>query len=217
MGIRALVFDFDGLLVDTEVPALRAWEQVLAEYGVTLPLDLWHLAVGTRSSVATVLTHLGEHLGAFEPEPVLARWWEAHLRLVGAQPLCAGVAGYLAAAEERGLRLAVASSATGDWVSGQLRHHGIHDRFEVVVTADDGPPKPAPDVYLAALSSLGLGAAEALAFEDSPNGVAAARAAGLRCVAVPNEVTAGLPFPGADLVLPSLAAVPLPALLARLG
>jgi beta-phosphoglucomutase-like phosphatase (HAD superfamily) len=217
VAVRALIFDFDGLLVDTEVPALRAWQQVLSGYGVSLPLPVWHACVGTRSSRATALAVLADHIGQFDPEPVLARWWEAHLALVAAQSLCAGVGEYLTAAAERGLRLAVASSATGDWVATQLRRVGVYERFHVVSTGDGRPAKPAPDVYLAALDALGVPAGEAVAFEDSPIGVAAAKAAGLYCVAVPNEVTAGLAFPGADLLVPSLTALPLHDLLAGAG
>jgi beta-phosphoglucomutase-like phosphatase (HAD superfamily) len=214
--VRALIFDFDGLLVDTEAPALRAWEQVLAGYGVVLPVELWHAAIGTQSSVATVLAHLEGQVGPVDRDRVRATWWAEHLALVGLQPLCAGVSDYLTAAAELGLRLAVASSATADWVDTQLRRVGVHDRFAVLSTVDGRRPKPAPDVYLAALDALGVGPDEAVAFEDSPNGVAAARAAGLRCVAVPNEVTARLPF-AADLVLPSFTAMPLAEVLVRVA
>jgi len=217
MAVRGLIFDFDGLLVDTEGPALRAWEQVLSGYGVTLPLATWHRCIGTQSSIQTVLALLAEQIGPHDPEPVMARWWEAHLALVAAQTLCPGVDGYLTSAAAGGLKLAVASSATTDWVGTQLRRVGVADRFAVVSTADALAPKPAPDVYLAALEALEITAAEAIAFEDSPHGVAAAKAAGLYCVAVPNEVTAGLAFPGADLMLPSLAAMPLAELLDLVG
>jgi beta-phosphoglucomutase-like phosphatase (HAD superfamily) len=215
VAVRALIFDFDGLLVDTEGPALRAWQQICTGYGVRFPAEVWHAAIGTRSSKASMLGYLEAHVAPFQADAVLARWWDAHMELVGAQPLCPGVSDCIAAAAELGLQLAVASSATGDWVAGQLRRVGIHDRFAVVSTADLLPPKPAPDVYLAALDRLGIGPDEAVALEDSPNGVAAAKAAGLRCVAVPNEATAGLSFAAADLMLPSLAAMALPALLAE--
>jgi beta-phosphoglucomutase-like phosphatase (HAD superfamily) len=215
--VRALIFDFDGLLVDTEGPALRAWERVLAGYDVTLPLELWHSAIGTRSSVAVVLEHLEALIGPLDRDALMASWWAEHLATVTVQPLCAGVADYLTAAADLGLRLAVASSATADWVDGHLLRLGVHDRFSFLSTVDGRRAKPAPDVYLAALDALGVGPDEAVAFEDSPNGVAAARAAGLRCVAVPNEVTAALPFTAADLVLPSFTAMPLAELLATVG
>jgi HAD superfamily hydrolase (TIGR01509 family) len=212
VGLRALIFDFDGLLVDTEMSALRAWQEVLLDYGVTLPLDVWHAAVGGQSSVTTALTYLESRIGPYDREPVVTRWRAVNLALATQQPLREGVAGLLAEAAAQGLRLAVASGATGDWVAMQLRRVGVHRLFDVVSTVDGKRPKPAPDVYLAALDSLGLAPDEAIAFEDSPTGVAAAKAAGLRCVAVPNEVTAALTFADADLVVPSLA-VPLADLL----
>lgn len=215
--VRALVFDFDGLLVDTETVALRAWEEILAELGVELPHDVWHAAIGGQGSGAAMLGYLAEQLGNADAATLHETWWARHLARVNIEPLRPGVAGYLADAVRLGLGLAVASSATGDWVAGHLTRLGTHEVFTVVATGDVHPAKPAPDTYLAALAGLGVPAGQAVAFEDSPTGVAAARAAGLRCVAVPNPVTSALSFPGADLVLSSLDEVSLPDLLARLG
>lgn len=214
VAARALIFDFDGLIVDTESASLTAWETVLAGYGLSMPGALWRSVIGGRSSKATVLAHMEQHIGPFDPEPVLRRWSEANLKLVAAQPLRAGVADYLSAGLAAGLRLGVASSANVEWVASQLRRVGVHHYFDVLCTCDGRwPPKPAPDVYLAALETLGVAAREAIAFEDSPTGVSAAKAAGLYCVAVPNAVTASLSFAGADLVLPSMEAMPLRQLL----
>jgi HAD superfamily hydrolase (TIGR01509 family) len=210
--VRALIFDFDGLLVDTELSALRAWQEVLLDHGVTLPLDVWQAAIGGQSSVTTALTYLESQIGPYDQEPVVTRWRAVNLALATKQPLREGVAELLTEATAHGLRLAVASGATGDWVAMQLERVGVLGLFDVVSTVDEKRPKPAPDVYLAALDSLGLAPDEAIAFEDSPTGVASAKAAGLRCVAVPNEVTAALTFADADLVVPSLA-LPLARLL----
>jgi len=214
MPVRALVFDFDGLLVDTESAALRAWEELLAERGVPLPRDLWHAAIGGQGLDAAMLGYLGELVGHADAGAMRDRWWTRHLALVDATPLRPGVAGYLADAARLGLPLAVASSATGEWVSGNLRRLGTHEAFTVLATGDANRPKPAPDTYLAALAGLGVPAAEAVAFEDSPAGVAAAKAAGMFCVAVPNAVTAVLSFPGADMVLSSFDVMGLAELLA---
>ena len=212
--MRALIFDFDGLIVDTESASLTAWEGVLAGYGLAMPGALWRSVIGGRSTIATILAHLEQHIGPFDPEPVVRRWSEANLALVAAQPLRAGVADYLSAGVAAGLRLGVASSAGGDWVASQLRRVGVRDYFDVLSTCDGRrPPKPAPDVYLVALETLGVAAREAIAFEDSPNGVSAAKAAGLYCVAVPNTVTESLSFASADLVLPSMEAMSLNQLL----
>jgi HAD superfamily hydrolase (TIGR01509 family) len=217
LPVRALVFDFDGLLVDTESAALRAWEETLAGRGVAFPHALWQGWIGGTGSDLAMLEHLAELIGQADAESLRAQWWTRHLALVDAAPLQPGVPEYLAGAVRLGLGLAVASSATGDWVAAHLRRLGTHEAFTVVATGDRYPAKPAPDTYLGALDGLGVPAAEAVAFEDSPTGVAAAKAAGLHCVAVPNPVTAALSFPGADLVVPSLAGVGLTELLGRLG
>jgi HAD superfamily hydrolase (TIGR01509 family) len=215
--VRALVFDFDGLLVDTETVALRAWEEILAELGVEMPHDVWHAAIGGRGSGAAMLGYLADQLGHAEAAALHETWWARHLSLVNVEPLRPGVAGYLAEAVRLGLGLAIASSATGDWVAGHLTRLGTHEVFTVLATGDTNAAKPAPDTYLAALDGLGVPAAQAVAFEDSPTGVLAAKAAGLRCVAVPNPATSLLAFPGADVVVYSLDDLSLPNLLHRLG
>jgi len=116
------------------------------------------------------------------------------------------------------LRTAIVSSSDNWWIEQRLEHLGHGHDWDVIVAAngDRNRAKPRPDLYLEALDRLGLGADEAIAFEDSPNGLRAAKAAGLYCVAVPNPVTATLAFDEADLVLESLADLPLDRLLDEL-
>ena len=122
----------------------------------------------------------------------------------------------LAGAGHLGLNLAIASSSPRSWVTGHLEALGLLDRFRTIRCRDDVVhAKPAPDLYLSALAGLGLRADEAIAIEDSPNGSAAAKAAGLYVIAVPNGVTQQLRFDQADLVLPSLADLDLPDALAH--
>jgi beta-phosphoglucomutase-like phosphatase (HAD superfamily) len=117
-----------------------------------------------------------------------------------------------------GLRLGVASSSTQEWVRGHLARLGILDHFECIRCRDDvANPKPEPDLYVAALECLGVVATEAIAIEDSPNGVMSAKRAGMRCVAIPNTITAQLDLSQADLVLKSLADVTMAELLERLS
>jgi HAD superfamily hydrolase (TIGR01509 family) len=217
LPVRALIFDFDGLLVDTESAALLAWEETLASTGIAVPRELWLAAIGGQGLDLAMLEYVGGRLGADRAAALREAWWARHLALVHAAPPRPGVLGYLAEAVRLGLGLAVASSAKDEWVGGHLRRLGWHETFTVVATGDRHAAKPAPDTYLGALAGLGVPAAQAVAFEDSPAGVAAAKAAGLRCVAVPNPVTAGLAFPGADLVLSSMDSTPLPDLLAGFG
>src|SRR4029079_4617516 len=105
-----------------------------------------------------------------------------------------------------------------DWVLPLLERIGLHARFEHVVNAGgDLRPKPAPDTYIEACARLGIDPADALAIEDSPHGIAAAKAAGLRCVAVPHELTENLDLSAADLRLASLAECTLAEAITRLG
>ena len=116
-----------------------------------------------------------------------------------------------------GLRLAIASSSPRAWIDDHLAHLGLSDRFEVTRTADDvARTKPDPELYVSACAALGVAPHEAVAIEDSPNGIRAAKAAGLACVACPNPLTSLLPMDAADCVVPSLADVTLAGLLARL-
>jgi beta-phosphoglucomutase-like phosphatase (HAD superfamily) len=139
------------------------------------------------------------------------------VELVDVERARPGVEAYLEAAQRRGLRLAVASNSRREWVAPHLARLGLLERFaHLSCWAPVRPPKPAPDLYLDAAAALGVRPTDALAFEDSPAGVAAAKAAGLRCVAVPHPLTARLDLSAADLIVPSLTDYPLPALLARL-
>lgn len=215
--IRGLVFDFDGLIADTEGPEYRAWAETWAEHGHKLTLDEWCVAIGTVGGfdpLAELAARVGSSIG--DLGAVEGRRRERHrLHMDGLAPL-PGVVDHLVAAKSAGLATAVASSAPPWWVEDHLASFGLIDAF-AAVRAYDGtcPPKPAPDLYLAACSAIGVAPSEALAYEDSPNGVAAAKAAGLWCVAVPHDLTRHLDLSAADLVVDSLASVSLAELLAH--
>lgn len=216
--IRALLFDFDGLLMDTETPEVEIWQKIYAEYGVSFPMDIWlRDVVGSTLANFDVAAHLAQVTGlnldvAALHERVHAQRLAIQARLT-AMP---GVPRILMSAQERGLRLAVVSSSPHSWVDGYLQQLRLTHFFETVVCREDAPRiKPAPDLYLEALRRLHLKAQEALAFEDSPNGVLAAKRAGLRVVGVPNAVTAQAGRLDADLVLRSLEELPLAEILAR--
>jgi HAD superfamily hydrolase (TIGR01509 family) len=216
--IRGLLFDFDGLLVDTEGPALAAWQRVYEEHGHELPLDRWTTVVGTVGGFEP-LEHLEELVGTpLDGEAVNTRRREHELQLVELEQLRPGIAEYLADAQRLGLELAIVSSSSNRWIDSHLRRLEQAVAWNAIVAAngDAERAKPRPTLYLEALDVLGLAADEAVAFEDSPNGIRAAKAAGIVCVAVPNPVTASLGFDEADLVLDSLADLPLEALLQRL-
>jgi HAD superfamily hydrolase (TIGR01509 family) len=219
VNVGGLLFDFDGLLIDTETPGRRSWEEIYAEHGHELPVDQWATKIGTIGTPFDPATHLGELLGQdLDHEELRARRRARHRELIDLEDLRPGVDDYLETAKERGLRTAIVSSSDNWWIAQRLEHLGHGHDWDVIVAAngDRSRAKPNPDLYLEALDRLGLRAGEAIAFEDSPNGLRAAKAAGLYCVAVPNPVTATLAFDEADLVLESLADLPLNDLLDRL-
>jgi HAD superfamily hydrolase (TIGR01509 family) len=135
-----------------------------------------------------------------------------------AQPLLPGVVDRAREARAAGLKTAVASSSLASWVEGWLARHRIRDLFDAVCTRDEvAHVKPAPDLFLLAATRLGVPPDRCLVFEDSPNGIRAARAAGMRCVAIPNPLTRHLPLGEADFVVESLADYSLAEILRRLG
>lgn len=218
MAIRALVFDFDGLVADTEGPEYEAWRATWAEYGHDLALEDWARCIGTVGGWDP-LEELGRLVGeGFDPDGANERRRARHRPAIEAldAPL-PGVLDLLVEARARGLRTAIASSSAADWVPPLLEQLDLVAHFEHLSLFDGTcPAKPAPDLYLRACAALDVRPDEAIAFEDSPNGIAAAKAAGLRCVAVPHAVTRGLDLSAADLVLDTLDGVGLDALLADL-
>ncbi|MEN9938888.1 MAG: hypothetical protein RLZZ387_5467 [Chloroflexota bacterium] len=215
---QALIFDFDGLLVDTETPAYESWRQVYAEYGHELPLALWKEALGTSHGF-DALSHLATQVGS-SLDLMLVREQRQALKhgLSAAQELLPGVLTILDEAAALGLPCAVASSSDRAWVEGWLERHAIRGRFVCVRTADDvARTKPHPDLFLSAAEWLGVDPALCVVFEDSPNGILAAHAAGMTCVAVPGAISSQLVLPACALTLTRLDALPLAALLDALS
>lgn len=222
--IAALLLDFDGLIVDTETPAFASWQIIYAEYGQTLAMSVWESALGTNRAF-DAFAHLTELLqqrptGELATPPdrasLVARRQEMKTRLSEAQPLLPGVTTLLDQADALRVPCAVASSSGHAWVTGWLRHHNIYDRFVCVCAAEDViATKPAPDLFLCAAAGLDVPPEQCLVFEDSPNGIRAAQAAGMPCVAVPGAISRHFAFPSANLVLPALDALPLQEILAQ--
>jgi HAD superfamily hydrolase (TIGR01509 family) len=214
--IRAVIFDFDGLILDTEEPVFRSWVEVYEEHGEQLPFERWVEIVGSTTIGFHPQRHLEQLIGRPLPQEVLDRRVGRRTEYVQAKELLPGVLQHIEEARTLGLKLGVASSSTTDWVKGHLARLGILDRFHCLRCRDDvANAKPAPDLYLAVLECLGVTAAEAFAIEDSPHGITAAKQAGLRCVAIPNTITAGLDLSRADVVLGTLSEVTLSELVTR--
>jgi HAD superfamily hydrolase (TIGR01509 family) len=216
--IRGLIFDFDGLILDTEGPVHQSWVELFREFGEELPFDEWAKIIGTSDiEHFDPFDMLEEKIGGrLDRESLAAHRYDRELALCYANPILPGVVEVILAAEEMGLRLGVASSSDRDWVVGNLTRLGLIEHFEVVHTSDDvDRTKPDPALFRMALESLDLRPEEAIVFEDSPNGVTAAKAAGIYVVAVPNPLTRDLPLGHADLRLDSLADMPLREIVAK--
>lgn len=215
--IKALIFDFDGLILDTESPEFQAWQEVFGAHGHALSLDLWADLVGRPRTYFDMYSYFKELNGPLTDLDALRKDRRARVvQLVLEQPILPGVLNYLTEAKEIGLKLGLASSSGGDYVRAHLKRLHLVEYFDVTKCFEDTEShKPEPGPYLAALEDLGVAPRQAMAFEDSPNGVAAARAAGIFCVAVPNPITQCLALTRANYCLKSLADESLRQLLSR--
>jgi HAD superfamily hydrolase (TIGR01509 family) len=217
VAIRAFLFDFDGLILDTETASRGGWRWLYEQHGQQLPDDLWITVVGTHGSW-DIWTHLEEQIG----EPLDRELWNerryAHeLSLLEAEELRPGILEYLEFARAHDLKRAIVSSASRRWIDMHLERLEQTVGWDAIITADRDAAraKPNPTMYLEALDTLGVGAGEAIVFEDSPNGVRAGRAAGIFVVGIPNDVTRDVGLEEADLVVDSLADLPPAELLQR--
>jgi HAD superfamily hydrolase (TIGR01509 family) len=213
--IRAVVFDFDGLIVDTETPLIDAYGTVHANHGVAFDRALFIRNVGHADYAFDPWHGFSPHAdrAALEAERRACKD-ELLLR----QSVLPGVVQLLDAARETGLRIGLASNSEHAWVEPQLTRIGLIDRFEFLACREDVvAPKPEPDLYRLVLNQFGLRGHEAIAFEDSHTGSLAAKRANLWAVAVPNVSTAHHDFKHVDLRVNSLAEVSLIELCARFG
>jgi len=208
--LKAIIFDFDGLILDTETPEVDVWTQIYAEHGFDFPFDDWVQTVGgygiSNFDAAERLSLLSQ--GRLDPVSLRARHsLESDARTL-AQSILPGVMNVIHEAKRLGFKLAIASSSHRAWVTGHADRLGILHHFDRIICADDvgvGRTKPHPDLFLLALNQLQVPKEAALVLEDSPNGVKAAKRAGIFVVAVPNPLTSLLEFEGADLIVKSLA------------
>lgn len=207
--MTGLIFDFDGLIMDTEVPVYEAWKDNFAAYGQELPLELYVGCVG--SNFGSFDPRL--HLESLTSETVDWKSWEmrreekAHALVEELGPM-PGVVEILEEAREAGIPCAVASSSPRCWVDRHLERVGLFDYFELTRCVDDvSAPKPSPELFLSAAEGLGIETSQNLVLEDSLNGLRAAMAAGIPCLAVPNLITQHLDFSGAAGVVGGLGGI----------
>ena len=211
MAVQALVFDFDGIVIDTETPDFETWHRAFEDHGVSLDRDLWEGFIGSGLGSFDVCSHLEELAGRpIDTETVRAERRARYLAAVDANPVLPGVENMIADARTRGLKLGVASSSTREWVEGHLARRGLLGYFDAVRCRDDvAATKPDPELFTSAVAALGVDPESAIAIEDSANGLTAAKTAGLFTVVVPNAMTGQMRLDHADLRLESLADVSL--------
>jgi putative hydrolase of the HAD superfamily len=211
---RALIFDFDGLILDTEVAIFEAWRELYSSHGHPLTMETWAQCVGSD-------------FGHYDPAADLERMLERKLDwqqitqqrrkrvseiLQGKQEM-PGVRNRLQEARDHGVACAVASSSSHDWVDGWLARLGLAEFFSSTTCLEDtGKAKPDPGLFLLAAEKLGAEPAEVIVLEDSLNGLRAAHAAAMRCVIVPCDLTRHLTFEGAWRQLRSLEEITVPEL-----
>ena len=207
MTIRAIIFDFDGLILDTESPMRTAWLETFAEHGLAVSAEQWASLLGASADPPEAYELLEKHLDtAIDRTAIHDHVMERELQLLESEDVLPGIRELIGEAKAADLSLAVASSSERSWVHGLLTQHGLIESFEAIVCAEDvAQTKPSPDLFLKALERLDVEASEAIVFEDSEHGIRAAMAAGVFRVAVPNKVTKCLSFPDADIVASSIA------------
>ncbi len=206
MDFSTVLFDFDGVLVDTEWAIYQAWLRTFQAHDHDLPLEIYTRCIGSDFETWSPKTHLEELTGkAFDWHDLdIKRQQEIMSELTHEGPM-PGVIALLKKLKSAGIRRAVVSSSSHHWVDGWLEKLEFADYFEVVVCRGDAPRiKPAPDLYLEAARRLGLRTEECLVIEDSLNGAKSAKAAGMSVWVVPNRVTNSLNFSLADRKFPSL-------------
>jgi putative hydrolase of the HAD superfamily len=217
MAIKAVIFDFDGLIVDTESIWYEVYKETVLEYGVELALEEFAKIIGTTDEV--LYSYLQAHATKpFTRDEIENAAHDLYKTKIDTLTLREGVEHYLKEAKELGLKIGLASSSSRAWVTSYLDKYEILNYFEVIKTKDDvAKVKPDPELYVQALHGLGVTPEEAIAFEDSVNGSTAAIKAGIPCVIVPNPVTEQLAFTSYSFRLTSMNDMPLSVLLDKLS
>lgn len=212
--IKGIIFDFDGLILDTETHQYNVINDIFIEHGSELPLTRWQQEIGTHTGFLP-FKYLEESINRQVNHKLINEKFNKHFqtKLIkeGPRP---GVEKYLQTAKELNLKIGLASSSSFKWVSNHLKNLNLLEYFQCIKTADDVElVKPDPSLYLKAASCLGLEVNECLVFEDSANGALAAKRAGMGCVIVPNEVTKAMEFCEVEYKINSMADMPLKEIL----
>ena len=210
LKVKALFLDFDGVTVDTEVMYFRLLQKVGSRHQLDFPLEGYVHHIGKYKSPEV----LGKLCGCPEMGATLREEWSRELdSMTSALPLRPGVRDYLERGRALDLKTALVSACPKNRLQ-QLLSFADQRLFDRIFSAEDVvQAKPHPEVYRLSLRTFGLAPQQALAFEDSPNGVMAAKAAGIPCIIVESDITKNAPFGLEQMKIPSMDAVPLDILL----
>lgn len=212
--IKGIIFDFDGLIFDTETHQYHILQEMFSEYGSELPLALWQNEVGTDGGFSP-FHYMEQQIGQPVEHALLNRQYEEKfLSVLSKEKPRDGVVEYLQMAKKLDLKVGLASSSSYRWVSSHLKNLELFDHFHCIRTSDHVEKvKPDPALYLQAAEGLELSPEACLVFEDSAHGATAAKRAGMSCVVVPNKITSTMEFGHVEHRLDSMADMPLKDLL----
>ncbi|WP_158734882.1 HAD family hydrolase [Alteribacillus sp. YIM 98480] len=193
--MKAVIFDFDGLIMDTETHQYEVLQEIFYEHNSDLPLSVWQKEIGTSTDFCPfqyLESQTKKKLDKVKLQKALDMRFQQRLAKEAARP---GVKNYLNEAKSLGLHIGLASSSNYQWVSTHLENLGLFPFFKCIKTSDDVENvKPDPSLYLEAAKCLQVDPKECIVFEDSANGALAAKKAGMPCVIIPNKVTNELEF-----------------------
>lgn len=217
--VKGVVFDFDGLILDTETPEYQSWKEVYQEFGANLSLDVWSGWIGSDASGFDPYDYLEECIGKTINRNEVRSLRRGKYKLMTENTdLRLGVRDYIRTSKDMGLQIGLASSSSRDWVIPYLERFDLLSSFDCIRVRDDVRySKPDPELYIQVMECLKVSSSCSIAFEDSPNGALAAKRAGMICVIVPNELTKNLSFPPTEYRLDSMDQMSLDRLLTELS
>ena len=194
--IKAIIFDFDGTIIDTETAWYVVFKQAYQQYGVDLSLETYSQCLGTSLASFNPYTYLTTHHNiSLDLEEFQTAIRNSYAKLIEKETIRPGILTLLQQAKAAGLKIGLASSSHREWIDQFIHSLELDDYFECYCTADTVKNvKPHPELYLQALQQLDVQAHEAIAIEDSPNGARAAVTAGLHTVVIKNTLTTQLAF-----------------------